>query len=123
MIIFFFYSAPGSCTVWGDPHYITFDDVKYDFQGDCDYTLVKDCSNSTGLPSFHLKADNIKMKPTDRVSFTDEITLDFAGIMFSLRYGGEVRIDGVAVNLPVSHPSGVTIRKAGSMNVVSSTFW
>ena len=31
-------------------------------------------------------------------------------------------IDGVAVNLLLSHPCGVTMKKADAMNVVSSTF-
>ena len=113
-------SAPGICTVWGDPHYVTFDERKYDFQGDCDYTLVKDCQPSSNLPSFQVTADNIKLKPSDRVAYTEEINLWFNGTRFSLRQGGEIRIDSVSVMSPVIHPSGVVIRKAGSSYVVSS---
>ena len=111
-------TGPGICTVFGDPHYITFDNHKYDFQGDCDYTLVKDCSNSTGLPSFNIYAENIKMKPSDRVSYTEEIKVEFAGTVFALRQEGELRIDGVTANPPVNHPSGVTVRKWGASYLV-----
>ncbi|XP_078539572.1 uncharacterized protein LOC144824329 [Lissotriton helveticus] len=38
----------GTCTVYGEGHYITFDSKRYSFSGDCQYTLAQDyCGNST----------------------------------------------------------------------------
>ena len=87
-------TAPCVCTAWGDPHYVTFDGVKYDFKDDYDYTLVRDCQNSTDLRSFHVMA-----KISKTLAFTQEVRLDFEGTLYSLLRGGDVRINSVTVTL------------------------
>ncbi|KAH1171728.1 hypothetical protein KIL84_007346, partial [Mauremys mutica] len=51
----------GTCAVYGDGHYITFDDKWFNFNGDCEYTLVQDhCGkNSTVNGTFRVVTENI----------------------------------------------------------------
>ena len=104
----------GVCSAWGDPHYITFDGVQYDFQGDCEYTLVRDCPTSGDLPSFHVRARNWKRQPQELVSFTGKVALEFAGTLYTFEPRGQVRIDGVTATLPVRRPDGISISSTGA---------
>ncbi|NXX53565.1 MUC5A protein, partial [Scopus umbretta] len=51
----------GTCAVYGDGHYNTFDDKRFSFNGNCEYTLVQDhCGKSgTANGTFRVITENI----------------------------------------------------------------
>ncbi|KAM4618056.1 mucin-5AC-like [Discoglossus pictus] len=50
----------GSCSVYGDGHYLTFDSKRYSFSGDCEYTLVQDyCNSNASEGTFRIITENI----------------------------------------------------------------
>ncbi|KAH0620982.1 hypothetical protein JD844_021933 [Phrynosoma platyrhinos] len=51
----------GTCAVYGDGHYITFDDKRYIFNGKCEYTLVQDhCGQNSSTPgTFRIITENV----------------------------------------------------------------
>ena len=110
----FFLADFGVCRVWGDPHYTTFDDVTYEFQGECEYTLIRDCQTSANFPAIHVRARNWKRQPGDSFSFTGKVTLEFAGTLYTFEPRGQVRIDGVTATLPVRRADGVSISSTGA---------
>ncbi|XP_041455865.1 zonadhesin-like [Lytechinus variegatus] len=116
------FRAPGYCQIWGDPHYVTFDKKKYNFQGACDYTLVRDCGNSS---DYHLWSNNERRRPSDRVSFLREVILDLRGSRYSLMKGFHVRVNGVDVSdyLPYIDDQALIYRDVTSVNLVTDFLW
>ena len=58
------------CTVFGDPHYRTFDGRVFNFQGACKYLLTSDCQNS----SFSVRVTN-DARTSRSFSWTKTVTL------------------------------------------------
>ncbi|XP_035826969.1 IgGFc-binding protein [Aplysia californica] len=78
------------CAARGDPHYITLDSLKYDFQGKCSYTLVQICNSFTKsdrFPTFRIISSNDRRRPSDQVSFTRGFELSVRGIRYTFRRG------------------------------------
>uniref|UniRef100_UPI0037E7E5E0 mucin-2-like n=1 Tax=Semicossyphus pulcher TaxID=241346 RepID=UPI0037E7E5E0 len=48
------------CGIYGDGHYVTFDDKRFDFNGQCEYTLLQDyCGQGQSKGSFKIITENV----------------------------------------------------------------
>ncbi|XP_071838865.1 IgGFc-binding protein-like isoform X2 [Apostichopus japonicus] len=114
--------AACECTAWGDPHYVTFDGARYDFQGDCEYVLVERCTEDENDPiePFRVIANNLKIKPTDLVSYTRAVRLETRGKTYEIQDDGTVFIDGIQEPLPYKDDV-VTVQRLLPNKVVIDT--
>lgn len=106
----------GICTVFGDPHYKTFDGKFYSFQGSCKYQLVSDCVNNT----FSIRISN-DARNTTHSSWTRTATLRIGATKFNMGKRMRIKVNGQRVTLPyvmngvaaVARNNGSVLLKAG----------
>ena len=92
MIVNFLLTA--TCSVFGDPHYQSFDGKMFDYQGKCGHVMVSDyCPNSRGL------SENIRVEVktttcgSQDVTCTREVTTTIHGTVFKMVHGSpKVRV-------------------------------
>ncbi|KAG8433677.1 hypothetical protein GDO86_012142 [Hymenochirus boettgeri] len=70
------------CWAWGDPHYHTFDERNYDFQGTCSYTMAQTCGNDANLPEFNIETMN-ENRGSSLVSYLSFATIQVYGYNIS----------------------------------------
>ncbi|XP_036411853.1 zonadhesin [Colossoma macropomum] len=112
-----FPSSPVTCSIYGDPHYITFDGKAYSFRGTCNYTIAKTCTASAA--SFTLTARN---EGRSNSSSLNSVALDADGLHLVIRKNRLVYINGSQVSLPYSHSTSVKVLQTGQYVQVDTNF-
>ncbi|KAL1132470.1 hypothetical protein AAG570_010425, partial [Ranatra chinensis] len=100
------------CTVFGDPHYRTFDGKFYSFQGSCKYQLTADCIDHT----FSIRVTN-DARSTRTSSWTKTVSIKVGDLKINLGERRRVKVNGVRVTVPYERP-GVRVTEAADDSVL-----
>ncbi|XP_041476669.1 BMP-binding endothelial regulator protein-like [Lytechinus variegatus] len=105
----------GVCTVFGDPHYRSFDGRLFNFQGRCKYLLAADCSTN----DFRVRVRN-DGRNTKSFSWTKTVFLTLGKHSITLLQDYVVRVNRETITVPYSIDTAFRIYK-DSYNVIVET--
>ncbi|KAM8777540.1 LOW QUALITY PROTEIN: zonadhesin [Rhynchonycteris naso] len=117
--------AQGSatCTVSGDPHYLTFDGALHHFMGTCSYTLTQPCLSKSFENYFVVSTTHEFRGGNLEVSYVKAVHVKVFKLRISLIKGHKVVLNGHRVTLPVRTAQGrVSMRPSGSFILLYTDF-
>ncbi|XP_065327650.1 alpha-tectorin-like [Pelmatolapia mariae] len=118
------YDAMSTCTVWGDPHYITFDGAVAHFQGTCSYIIAESTNHGTNETQFQVIATN-NHRGNNRVSFVSAVDIYLLNhpesVYIRIGPNKRVTVNGNDVSLPTTVGILAQVVRQGSYIVVDAS--
>uniref|UniRef100_A0A672F9V1 VWFD domain-containing protein n=1 Tax=Salarias fasciatus TaxID=181472 RepID=A0A672F9V1_SALFA len=111
-----------TCTIVGDPHYYTFDNQVFHFQGTCTYVLSEQCGSA--LPYYRVEGKN-EHRGSTRVSWVRLVKVFVYDEVIELVKGhrGKAKVNGDFVSTPISLNNGtVQVYQSGFFVVINTDF-
>ncbi|KAK2820377.1 hypothetical protein Q5P01_023336 [Channa striata] len=117
------FDSMSTCTVWGDPHYVTFDGALAHFQGTCSYIITESVSHSTNDTWFQVAATN-NHRGNNLVSFVSAVDIYLSNepesVYVQIGPNKRVKVNGGEVSLPTTAGSLAQVVRRGSYIVVDA---
>nr|XP_054605671.1 alpha-tectorin isoform X1 [Nothobranchius furzeri]XP_054605672.1 alpha-tectorin isoform X1 [Nothobranchius furzeri]XP_054605673.1 alpha-tectorin isoform X1 [Nothobranchius furzeri]XP_054605674.1 alpha-tectorin isoform X1 [Nothobranchius furzeri]XP_054605675.1 alpha-tectorin isoform X1 [Nothobranchius furzeri] len=111
-----------TCTVSGDPHYYTFDNKLFHFQGTCTYVLSEQCQYD--LPYYRVEGKN-EHRGSTHVAWTRLVKVFVYNETIELVKGhhGEAKVNGLFASTPFSlRDDTIQVYESGFSVIVSTDF-
>ncbi|XP_049331705.1 alpha-tectorin-like [Astyanax mexicanus] len=111
-----------TCTISGDPHYYTFDNQIFHFQGTCTYVLSEACGD--GLPYYRIEGKN-EHRGSTRVSWTRLVRVFVYDEELELvkDHQYEAKVNGSFASTPFSLRNGsIQVYQSGFSVAISTDF-
>ncbi|KAA0724935.1 Alpha-tectorin Precursor [Triplophysa tibetana] len=111
-----------TCTISGDPHYYTFDNQVFHFQGTCTYVLSEACRN--GLPYYRIEGKN-EHRGSTHVSWTRmvRVIVYHEEIELVKDHYHEAKVNGTLTATPFSLRNGsIQVYQSGFTLAISTDF-
>uniref|UniRef100_A0A3Q3BEZ5 VWFD domain-containing protein n=1 Tax=Kryptolebias marmoratus TaxID=37003 RepID=A0A3Q3BEZ5_KRYMA len=109
-----------TCTISGDPHYYTFDNKVFHFQGTCTYVLSEQCQY--GLPYYRVEGKN-EHRGSTRVSWTRLVKVFVYNETIELVKGHNGEVNGNFAATPFSLRNGtIQLYESGFSVIISTNF-